>query len=227
MNNAGVYTPAFYKTDLNFEVVMGTNAIGPQHLTNRLLPLLVKSTDARVTFLSSFFNDDVTVAGFEKALADIGGEKSTATGAAEYNLSKLCNKFNAVELQRRFDEAGITNVTFTANNPGSVTTDIVNKNDMFLIVKFLVGAFLAMVSVMPPKGALPSLFVVTHPNKEEIKGTMFGMGKYGWAKDISPSPVVSKADTPANAKKAFDVIDQLIVSKGFQGFQLPSTTSQN
>ena len=38
---------------------------------------------------------------------------------------------------------------------------------------------------------------------------------------ISLAPVVSKADTPENAIKVFDLIDASVVKKGFSGFVLP------
>ena len=128
INNAGIYVPAFSKTEQGLDIQIGTNVIGPQLLTTLLVPLLVKSTDARIVFLSSFRNDDVKLPYFNKSIADIGGESLTATTDAEYCLTKLYNKFQVVELHRRLLAAGITNITVTANNPGLVASDIVNKS---------------------------------------------------------------------------------------------------
>ena len=97
-------------------------------LTTLLLPILVKSTDARIVFLSSFRNDDVKLPYFIKSIADIGGESLTTTTDAEYCLTKLYNKFQVVELHRRLLAGGFTNITVTANNPGLVASDIVNKS---------------------------------------------------------------------------------------------------
>ena len=128
INNAGIYVPTFSKSEQGLDIQIGTNVIGPQLLTTLLLPLLVKSTDARILFLSSFRNDDVKLPYFNKSITDIGGEHLTTTTNAEYCLTKLYNKFQVVELHRRLLAAAITNITITANNPGLVASDIVNKS---------------------------------------------------------------------------------------------------
>ena len=50
---------------------------------------------------------------------------------------------------------------------------------------------------------------------------MYGMGRMGNNPYISLAPVVTQADTPENAIKVFDLIDALVVKKGFSGFVLP------
>ena len=50
---------------------------------------------------------------------------------------------------------------------------------------------------------------------------MYCMGRHGYDPYISLAHVVSKADTPENAVKVFDLIDELIRKRGFSGFVLP------
>ena len=50
---------------------------------------------------------------------------------------------------------------------------------------------------------------------------MYCMGRHGHDSDISLAHVVSKADTPENAVKVFDLIDELVREKGFSGLVLP------
>ena len=50
---------------------------------------------------------------------------------------------------------------------------------------------------------------------------MYCMGRHGYDSDISLAHVVSQADTPENAVKVFDLIDDLVRKKGFSGFVSP------
>ena len=150
INNAGIFVPAFSKTEQGLDIQIGTNVIGPQLLTTLLLPLLIKSSDARIVFLSSFKNDEVNLPYFNKCVTDIGGESRTTTNDAEYSLSKLYNKFQVVELYRRLLASGITHITITANNPGMVYTDIINKTAaipffVLPVLKFVCRTFSIMI----------------------------------------------------------------------------------
>ena len=50
---------------------------------------------------------------------------------------------------------------------------------------------------------------------------MYCMGRMGNDPYISLAPVVTQADTPENAVKVFDLIDEMVIKKGFPGFVAP------
>ncbi|CAG2171504.1 unnamed protein product [Oppiella nova] len=116
INNAGVYGCPEWQTTDGFEMQMGTNHLGHFLLTLHLLPLLKKSSSARV----------VTVSSCMHLLGDINIENihlrnGTYEPVKAYSNSKLANVLFSRELAKRLDK---TNINTYSLHPGVIQTDI-------------------------------------------------------------------------------------------------------
>ena len=115
--NAGVMAVATREeTSDGFERQFGTNHLGHFVLVNRLLPLLLTGTPARIVVLSSAGHSytDVT-------LDDPGFEQTAYDPWAAYGRAKTANALFAVELDRRLRDRG---VRATAVHPGGIITEL-------------------------------------------------------------------------------------------------------
>lgn len=117
INNAGVMAPATRHTTADgFELQFGTNHLGHQALTGRLLPLL-RAGRARVVTLTS-----VAARGGRIDWDDLQSERHYHPVRA-YSLSKLANLHFALELERR-SAAGGRHLTSYAAHPGTTLTNL-------------------------------------------------------------------------------------------------------
>jgi NAD(P)-dependent dehydrogenase (short-subunit alcohol dehydrogenase family) len=116
INNAGVMACPLGKTADGFEMQFGTNHVGHFLLTNLLVPLVKKGTDARIVNLSSrgHFFDDVHHDDPNYASRDY--EKWTA-----YGQSKTANVQFTVGLEARLASQGIHSY---AVHPGGIMTNL-------------------------------------------------------------------------------------------------------
>jgi NAD(P)-dependent dehydrogenase (short-subunit alcohol dehydrogenase family) len=116
IGNAGIMACPQGTTADGFELQFGTNHLGHFVLVNRLLPLLLTGSPARVVMVSSAGH------GFgDVSLDDPGFERSTYDPWTAYGRSKTANVLFAVELDRRLRER---NVRATALHPGGIITDL-------------------------------------------------------------------------------------------------------
>ncbi|KVD87256.1 short-chain dehydrogenase [Burkholderia sp. ABCPW 14] len=116
-NNAGVMFLPLRHTRDGFEMQMGTNHLGHFALTGLLLPALRASHRARVVTMSSGFNRLGKIR-LDNMLAEHGYNKYRA-----YCDSKLANLMFTLELQRRFDLAGLS-ILSVAAHPGYAATNL-------------------------------------------------------------------------------------------------------
>ena len=205
IDNAGVFTPPFSRTEQGFEVQLGTNAVGTIYLTERLLPLLRAGAPSRVVVLSS---DMASQAG-ALALDDFGGEAHGSTGFAQYGLSKLYDALYAVALSRRPELSGA--VSAFSVHPGFVATDIQGKADVGFLLGPLLRGLTALMALSPADGAISTLYAATATGV--ASGQSFGPNKLnrGLTNEWKPS---SAAFTPENADAMMAAALQLIKAKG-------------
>ncbi|KAB0579338.1 SDR family NAD(P)-dependent oxidoreductase [Ideonella dechloratans] len=116
VNNAGL-AGARGLTRSGFEMAFGVNHMGHFLLTQRLLPALRASGAARIVTLASRAHRRVNGIPFEQ----LRQPTRTATGVAEYSVSKLANLLFSAELGRRLTGTGISTY---AVHPGVVASDI-------------------------------------------------------------------------------------------------------
>lgn len=132
-NNAGVMALPDQATKDGYDVQMQTNSISPFLLTKELFPLLRKSRDARVVNHTSMarLGTDHEERYFERRGGELGGDGTEEENAsfsgprwARYHQSKLANCTFTYGLQRKLEEAGITNVKPLLAHPGLAQTNL-------------------------------------------------------------------------------------------------------
>lgn len=118
INNAGVFMNDYKLTVDGFETTIAVNHFAPFLLTNRLLPLLKQSSDARVITLSSvahlrgkMYFDNIHLTG-------------NFSGYRAYAQSKLANVLFAYEFSKRYSKDGVKS---NAVHPGVITTKLLRE----------------------------------------------------------------------------------------------------
>jgi NAD(P)-dependent dehydrogenase (short-subunit alcohol dehydrogenase family) len=171
INNAGVMTPPKrLETVDGFELQFGTNHLGHFALTAQLLPVLRKSSDARVVTVSSIANR-TGIINFD----DLQSKSSYAPGKA-YSQAKLANLMFALELQRQSEKHnwGIKSV---AAHPGVSRTNLLITGAGRWSAAGMARTFLPFLFQPPAQGALPTLYAATSPDAEG--GRYYGPDKMG------------------------------------------------
>lgn len=159
-NNAGVMFLPLCRTRDGFEMQMGTNHLGHFALTGLLLPALREARRARVVTMSSGFNRLGRI-----RLDNMHAERSYNKYRA-YCDSKLANLMFALELQRRFERAGLSAQSIAAH-PGYAATNLQFAGPA--MTQSALGT-LAMrwsnrlVAQPADVGALPALYAATSPD---------------------------------------------------------------
>jgi NAD(P)-dependent dehydrogenase (short-subunit alcohol dehydrogenase family) len=158
VNNAGVMgIPNLERTKAGFEMQIGTNHLGHFLLTSRLMPLLRKSSKARVVNVSSIYAQQ----GRATLADDFTYATSKYTPYGAYGDSKLANLLFTKELQRRVDEAGIKLLAVSVH-PGYTSTNLQSSGPQNN--KFIIGIVNACFAQSVDRGTLPTLFGVTSPD---------------------------------------------------------------
>ncbi|MGN8070991.1 SDR family oxidoreductase [Mucilaginibacter sp. 22184] len=189
INNAGVMTPPKrIETADGFELQFGTNHIGHFALTAQLLPLLRKSTDARVVTVSSVANRAGTINFY-----DLQSKSSYSPGKA-YSQSKLANLMFALELQRQSEKHG-WGITSIAAHPGVSRTNLLITGAGRWSVAGIMRTLFPFLFQPTAQGALPTLYAATSP---EAKGGLY----YGPNKMMETRGFPAIAKIPAQAKDA-------------------------
>ena len=116
-NNAGVMALPRRETADGFEMQLGTNHLGHFALTGLLLPLLKRTSGARVVTQSSGAHRMGRI-----EFDDLHGRRYYARWRA-YGQSKLANLLFAYELQRRLENEGV-GVISVACHPGYAATEL-------------------------------------------------------------------------------------------------------
>ena len=147
VNNAGL-AGSHGKTKDGFELIIGTNHLGPFLFTLLLLPRLRASAPARIVNVSSGSHYDAKSLPFER----FRDETWSTTGMAEYAISKLCNVLFTKSLAA--GKAG-NGVTSYALHPGVVATDIWRE------VPFFVRPIMKLFMISSEEGAQTQIHCAT------------------------------------------------------------------
>ncbi|MBI1278396.1 MAG: SDR family NAD(P)-dependent oxidoreductase [Anaerolineaceae bacterium] len=159
INNAGVMHLPYRTTADGFEMQFGTNHLGHFALTGLLLPVLLRTSKARVVTVSSGLHRSGHI-NFDDLNA-----KSNYSEFRAYSQSKLANLLFTYELQRQF-EAHQSDVIAVAAHPGYSATNLqfgaarmygsVLRERVMQVANSLFAQSAAM-------GALPTLFAAVSP----------------------------------------------------------------
>jgi NAD(P)-dependent dehydrogenase (short-subunit alcohol dehydrogenase family) len=120
IGNAGIMACPFGRTADGFELQFGTNHLGHFLLVNRLMPLLLTGTPARIVMLTSAGHRRSDV-----SLDDPGFEATPYDAWEAYGRAKTANVLFAVELDRRLRDRG---VRACAVHPGGIPTTELGRN---------------------------------------------------------------------------------------------------
>lgn len=171
INNAGVMTPPKrLETVDGFELQFGTNHLGHFALTANLLPLLRKSSSARVVTVSSVANRAGQI-NFDDLQS-----KSSYVPMKAYGQAKLANLMFALELQRQSEKHG-WGITSIASHPGVSRTNLLITGAGRWSFPGIMRTFFPFLFQPPAQGALPTLYAATSPNARG--GSYYGPNKMG------------------------------------------------
>jgi NAD(P)-dependent dehydrogenase (short-subunit alcohol dehydrogenase family) len=180
VNNAGVFLLDRKITTDGLEMNFQVNHLAPFLLTNLLLPLLKKSSPARIVSVSSALHSK-TILDFE----NLQGEKNFS-GIQAYALSKLGNIYMTLDLAEKLAGSG---VTANCLHPGGVDTKMLRTA-------------MQMTGISVEEGAAPSVYLASSPDVAGITG------KYFYHKEIGRLSEIA-SDTAAR-KKFWQISETLV-----------------
>ena len=134
LNNAGIMTIPYGKTEDGFEIQNGVNHLGHFALTSQLFKLIKNTSESRIVNVSSLAHRQGKM-DFDNYLFEKGNYKKMKS----YAKSKLSNLLFTYELDRRIKEKG-HDVKVLAAHPGVSSTNlgryVVGKNGDSPFLKF-------------------------------------------------------------------------------------------
>jgi len=162
LNNAGQVFARRTITVDGHEATFAVNHLAPFLLTQRLLPLLVASTPARIITVASGRHFKGTM-----DFDDLGFERGYQILRA-YGRSKLANVLFASEQARRLDGTGVTS---NSVHPGRVATNIWAGAPAW--TKPLIRYWLSRTFINVEAGAAPIIALASRPELAGVTGQYF------------------------------------------------------
>jgi NAD(P)-dependent dehydrogenase (short-subunit alcohol dehydrogenase family) len=179
VNNAGVMAIPERRTEDGFEMQLAVNHLGHFALTARLLPALLRGSDARVVSVTSTGRH----AGrpLDPANPHLSGRYEPWRA---YGQSKLANVHFALELERRFRAAGVPAGSIVVH-PGFANTDLQARSVRETgggSSQRLFRAAVRRVGMTPAHGALTLLRAATDPNA--VSGALYTPRWVNWGPPV-------------------------------------------
>jgi len=170
INNAGVMTPPYGRTEDGFETQIGTNHLGHFAFTGLVLGLLLDVPGSRVVTVSSQGHRAGRI-NFD----DLQSERRYSRFRA-YGQSKLANLLFTFELQRRLAAAGAPTIALAAH-PGGARTHLGRHVPGIrqLMPTSRLESISSLVVQSAEMGALPTLRAATDPQARG--GQYYGPGR--------------------------------------------------
>jgi NAD(P)-dependent dehydrogenase (short-subunit alcohol dehydrogenase family) len=192
IGNAGIMASPYGTTADGFELQFGTNHLGHFLLVNRLMPLLLTGTPARVVMVSSAGHSFSDV-----SLDDPGFEHTPYDPWIAYGRSKTANVLFAVELDRRLRDRG---VRATALHPGGILTDLgrhLTDETMNALIEARAGRRREVSFKSVPQGAATSVWAGFVAAADEVGGR--------YCEDCAVAPVIDDPnDSPGVMRYALN-----------------------
>ncbi|KAI4465283.1 phosphatidylinositol-glycan biosynthesis class f protein-related [Holotrichia oblita] len=240
INNAGVMTCPYGKTEDGFETQIGTNHLGHFLFTLLLLPRIIQSTPARIVNVSSMAHRGIVVIKtfiiFEFHLNllvckksdpvlsqtsltgyidfdDLNWDKRSYSAAGAYQQSKLANILFTKELNRRLKEANIEGVTVYTLHPGAINTDLQRHIGATYgkTISWMINSAGKCFFKTPLEGAQTTIYCAI----DEKAGKESGL-YYSECKPTRPS---DKAEDMTTAKRLWDVSYDLVKLQDYDPFK--------
>lgn len=204
--NAGLVPTNYQETQDGLEMTVGVCHFGHFLLTQLLLPQLLNTneftakelnTDAskrvtpRVIMVSSESHRMPAKLNFNKFPLK---KTDTFFPFMAYGQAKLCNALFANELQRRYQDQGLTACSL---HPGALITTSFGRDSGFLSLLFKV---VSPLTKNANQGAATTVYCATHENTAELAGKYFSHCK--------PSRSTKEANNPETAKKLWEISEE-------------------
>jgi dehydrogenase/reductase SDR family protein 13 len=150
INNAGL-AGSRGTTASGFELMFGTNHVGPFLLTGLLLERLRSSAPARIVNVASAAHYSASGINWDA----VRRPTKSLTGMREYSVSKLANVLHAQELARRLEGSAVTAYSL---HPGVIASDIWRR------VPWPIRPLIKRRMDSPERGARTSVYCATSPD---------------------------------------------------------------
>ena len=190
VNNAGIGSGSGLTRD-GFDLVVGTNYVGPYLFTKLLLPRLLEAPQGRIVNVSSRAHLRVKGIPWDQ----LHRPTSRIRSLHRYGVSKLLNVIHAVELARRHRG---TRLTTSSLHPGVVASSI--WRDVPWPLRPLMTRFM----ISNEEGARTSVFCATAPELATVSGRY-----YDACREAPHNPL---AGDEALAQRLFDWTEDAIAS---------------
>lgn len=170
VNNAGAQFSGKRETTLEgYEKTMTINLFAPHLLTMLLLPLLKKSSSARVVTVASAAHK---MAG-KPDLNDIELNNNYSMGKA-YGLSKLYVIWIMRHFVSEMKRAGVNNITFNTVHPASATSSLGRESTKSLSTKIIYFLWKPLMKTAA-QGAASSIYAAISSELEGVTGKYYGL----------------------------------------------------
>lgn len=172
LNNAGLMGVPPALTEDGYEMIFGSNHMGPALFTKLLLPLLEKTSklpgsDVRVVQLSSDAHQFAPKGGI--LFSSLKTTQADVHGRARYGQSKLANMYFIKSLAKRYP-----NIKCVAVHPGIVNTGITTETVKgYPYLQWLFSIFIRLFFTDVHKGALNQLWAAAGPSSELESGAYY------------------------------------------------------
>jgi WW domain-containing oxidoreductase len=194
--NAGVVPTGYQETAEGVEQCVGVCHFGHFALCKLLLPKVLKSTDPRIVMVSSESHRSPKTLNFDKFPLN----KNNFKIFTAYGQAKLCNALFANELQRRYDDQGLSACSL---HPGAlITTDIGRNSGVFSVLMKLISPL----TKNPNQGASTTVYCAAYARHEDIQGAYFSH-----CKKVRSS---KEANDPNVASKLWDISETFCKEHG-------------
>ncbi|XP_063044634.1 retinol dehydrogenase 12-like isoform X1 [Engraulis encrasicolus] len=198
INNAGIMMCPKWQTEDGFEMQFGVNHLGHFLLTNRLLPILKKSTPSRVVNVSSLAHEKGKI-----HFDDINLDKDYEP-MRSYQQSKLANVLFSRELAKRLEGSGVTVYSL---HPGVIRTELGRylSESLGLVQRLLFSVVFRLLSPIL-KNTKQGAQTTIHCAVEESIANTSGL----YYSDCAPKQPAPQACDDEAAKRLWDLSSSMV-----------------
>jgi len=196
----------YQETKEGLEMTVGVCHFGHFLLTQLLLPQLLEAkslsgNNPRIVMVSSESHRMPMKLNFNKFPLK---KTDTFIPLMAYGQAKLCNALFANELQRRYQDQGLTACSL---HPGALITTSFGRDSGFLSLVF---KLVSPLTKNPNQGAATTVYCASNENTKELAGKYFSHCK--------PVRSTKEANNPETARKLWEVSEEWV-----KGLKISST----